>query len=185
MSNLSDLLTNTQAILLDRDGCLNKKPTDSRYVEKSSEIEFYDDAVIFLRAAAAMKIRIAVVTNQRGISKKLYELNDVILMHKKLCEMAGIDYERFQLFVCPHEISTCECRKPSPKMLLQACELFKILPKRAVFIGDSDSDMQAARNADMPFIYMSRTSGNSSIAGATHNVNSFEPLTKILQSLES
>lgn len=181
MSNLSDLLTNAQAILLDRDGCLNKKSVDSRYVEKLSQIDFFEDAIDFLRAALLKNMQIAVVTNQQGISKKLYELDDVILMHQKLCKLVGSDNERFRLFVCPHEVSTCDCRKPSPKMLLQACEQFGIPPNRAVFIGDSDSDMQAARNADMPFILMNRIIDNSGVYAKSYSLTNFEPLTKILQ----
>ena len=181
MSNLIDLVSNAQAILLDRDGCLNRKSENSRYVEKSADIEFYSDAVEFVRVAIEKGLRIAVVTNQQGISKNLYKLDDVIQMHQVLCNLVNVKYEDIALFVCPHEDSTCDCRKPSPNMLLQACGHFQILPERAVFIGDSESDMQAAENAGVPFIPIVRTLESSEKPQDSLTLNDFKLLTSILQ----
>lgn len=181
MSNLINLVSNAQAILLDRDGCLNRKSENSRYVEKSTDIEFYSDAVEFVRVAVEKGLRIAVITNQQGISKNLYKLDDVIQMHQELCKLANVKFEDIALFVCPHEDATCDCRKPSPKMLLQACGHFQVLPESAIFIGDSESDMQAAENAGMPFISMVRILESSEKPEDSRTANDFKLLTSILQ----
>lgn len=42
--------------------------------------------------------------------------------------------------------------KPSPEGLLKACGLLGVTPAEALYVGDSPSDMQAARAAGMPFV---------------------------------
>lgn len=41
--------------------------------------------------------------------------------------------------------------KPSPQGLLHTLEKWRLTPLQAVFIGDTQADQQAARNAQMPF----------------------------------
>jgi D-glycero-D-manno-heptose 1,7-bisphosphate phosphatase len=57
-----------------------------------------------------------------------------------------------RIFYCPHDtLDNCDCRKPKPGLIFRAlCELEKDgvdinVPK--YFIGDTDSDMQTAKNA--------------------------------------
>jgi phosphoglycolate phosphatase-like HAD superfamily hydrolase len=44
---------------------------------------------------------------------------------------------------------TADC-KPSPALLHKAAQLLQLDMKRAVFIGDRDTDMQTAWNAEIP-----------------------------------
>ena len=176
MLNQFEFLSQTQLFLLDRDGCLNKKPVNSRYVQKSEDIEFFDDALRFVKTLISMNRKLAVITNQRGISMNLFALEDVVQMHKKLCSIVGIKETDFALFVCPHEKDTCDCRKPSPKMLLQACQDYKVKPQQAVFIGDSVSDFQAAKHADMSYIHINRNGKKIDSRLLPHCVSNFEVL---------
>lgn len=43
-------------------------------------------------------------------------------------------------------------RKPDPGMLLAACRHYGITPDRAIFIGDAETDAQAAEAVDMDFM---------------------------------
>ena len=43
-------------------------------------------------------------------------------------------------------------RKPQPGMLLAACESYAVAPEAAVFVGDMDSDFEAATAAGMDFV---------------------------------
>lgn len=59
-----------------------------------------------------------------------------------------------KIFYCPHDtLENCDCRKPKPGMIFQAllelerCGIDTNVPK--YFIGDTDSDMQTAKNADI------------------------------------
>lgn len=44
-------------------------------------------------------------------------------------------------------------RKPSPKLVLELLEDYRIKPKQAVFIGNADTDKKAAKNARVDFIW--------------------------------
>ncbi|WP_152044858.1 phosphoglycolate phosphatase [Aureimonas psammosilenae] len=43
-------------------------------------------------------------------------------------------------------------RKPEPGLILHACEQLGLRPEEAVFVGDSENDVQAARAAGMPVV---------------------------------
>jgi beta-phosphoglucomutase-like phosphatase (HAD superfamily) len=47
-------------------------------------------------------------------------------------------------------------RKPKPGMLLEACRTFEVGPDEAVFVGDHETDAQAAAAAGMRFVYAAR-----------------------------
>ena len=51
-------------------------------------------------------------------------------------------------FVCPHAPEDgCECRKPAPKLILEAAQALGVDPACCVVVGDRESDVEAARNA--------------------------------------
>ena len=59
---------------------------------------------------------------------------------------AGID----RIYFCPHGWDeNCECRKPKPGMLNQAIEDFNLTRKFLIFIGDEQTDIQAAKAANI------------------------------------
>jgi phosphoglycolate phosphatase len=50
---------------------------------------------------------------------------------------------------------SCQRRKPDPEPLLFACEFFQVPPSRALMVGDSINDVEAARGASIPIICVS------------------------------
>jgi FMN phosphatase YigB (HAD superfamily) len=44
-------------------------------------------------------------------------------------------------------------RKPAPGMLLAACATFDVSPSQAIYVGDADSDAEAAERAGMAFAW--------------------------------
>jgi phosphoglycolate phosphatase len=50
---------------------------------------------------------------------------------------------------------SCKRRKPDPEPLLFACEFFQVPPSRALMVGDSINDVQAALGAKIPIICVS------------------------------
>lgn len=53
--------------------------------------------------------------------------------------------------------------KPSPEGLLKACELLGVQPAEALYVGDSPSDMQAAKAAGVPFVAYENVSLNAEL----------------------
>ena len=95
-----------------------------------------------LRAAGLM---LAVVSNQSGIGRGLITADQVDAVNRRIDELLG-PFAGF--FVCPHSPEDgCECRKPKPKLILDAARALGVDPACCVVVGDRESDVEAARNA--------------------------------------
>ena len=56
--------------------------------------------------------------------------------------------------LCPHAPSrNCPCRKPNPGMLLTLMRRFRARPEETLFVGDMDKDEEAARRAEVRFMW--------------------------------
>jgi D-glycero-D-manno-heptose 1,7-bisphosphate phosphatase len=174
-------------ILIDRDGCLNKHDSGSRYIRNADVIEYYPDAIAFLEKILEKKLKVAVVTNQQGVGKGMIPENEIIRMHKKLEMLLKVSPNSIGLFYCPHIAGECECRKPSPKMLIQAMQAHNVDESETIMIGDSESDYLAARNANVAFIHLARNLEDLNLGSKNHLVarNFVEIFTHIENKIES
>jgi histidinol-phosphate phosphatase family protein len=88
---------------------------------------------------------LAVVSNQSGVGRGLLTLAQVDAVNRKVDELLG-PFAGF--FVCPHAPQdACECRKPKPKLILDAARALGVDPACCVVVGDRESDVEAARSA--------------------------------------
>ncbi len=74
-------------------------------------------------------------------------------------------------------------RKPDPDMLLRILKKLDLTPKEAVYIGDSEVDIQTAKNAGMPCISVAwgfRTKDFLERHGATTVVSNAEELERVI-----
>jgi phosphoglycolate phosphatase len=89
-----------------------------------------------LRELHALGLRLAVVTNK---SKTLaVQLLRQLALLDWIDEVVGGD--------------CCEHRKPSPAPLLLACRQLQVEPRQALMVGDSSTDVLAARAAEIPVV---------------------------------
>ena len=155
---MKKIILNKRLIIIDRDGCINIPKPDFEYVYEEKDFQLYADALNFCRKATALGIRLAIATNQQGIGKNMYSLEDVYSLHQEFLGNLLLDDQDFPIYVCPHlsDDPSCDCRKPKPGLLLKAMEYFEIPPKRVLFIGDSFSDKVAAETAGIDFCYLDR-----------------------------
>ncbi|MCH9644225.1 MAG: phosphoglycolate phosphatase [Gammaproteobacteria bacterium] len=79
------------------------------------------------------------------ITNKPTDLTQQLLQH----------YEFIQTSACIICGDTLKAKKPDPAQLLHACELLNINPQNAIYVGDSESDIIAAKAANMPSIAVS------------------------------
>lgn len=138
-----------RAVFLDRDGVLNRKLPEGRYVAAPEELEMLPGAAQAVKRLNDKGWPVFLVTNQRGIALGKLTEEALKAVHKKLMEelrAAGAHLDG--VYVCPHEKNSCSCRKPKPGLLLQAKEEFPWIDfRQAVMIGDAESDMEAGRAA--------------------------------------
>lgn len=107
------------------------------------------EALDRLRAAS---IPIAVVSNQSGVGRGMIDLEQVEAVNRRVEELLG---PFAASLYCPHSPDEdCECRKPKPKLVLDAARAMGADPACCVVIGDKPSDMEAARNAGARGIFV-------------------------------
>jgi D-glycero-D-manno-heptose 1,7-bisphosphate phosphatase len=95
-----------------------------------------------LRAAG---LKLAVVSNQSGVGRGFISVAQVEAVNRRIDELLG-PFDGF--FVCLHAPEdACECRKPKPKLILDAARALGVAPDECLVVGDRESDVQAARNA--------------------------------------
>lgn len=142
-----------KALFLDRDGVLN---IDHGYVGTRDRFEWVEGALDAIRHATQGGWLVFVVTNQSGVARGFYSeaaVRELLAWMGEEARAAGgaIDDTRF----CPfHPDGVVEAyrrahawRKPAPGMLLDLIRAWGLDPRRAVMVGDQESDMQAAAAA--------------------------------------
>lgn len=144
-------------LILDRDGCINKKAENSKYIYSVVEFEIYQDVIEFFNIfPPSDKIGYALVTNQQGIGKGIYTLEQTLNLHQKFLNEIRVNSADFPIYVCPHLENSCKCRKPNPKMILDAIRDSNMNWERVIFVGDSETDREAAINSNVEFFLIER-----------------------------
>jgi histidinol-phosphate phosphatase family protein len=142
-------LARKPTVILDRDGVLNRRLPPGEYVRSFSEFEWLPGALEALRAFHEAGYRVIVASNQAGLARgqvRVDALEEIHNIMRAQARAAGgcID----AIYHCPHDwYAGCECRKPRPGLLFQAQRDFSLDLTRTCFLGDDDSDMQAAAAA--------------------------------------
>ncbi len=131
-------------VILDRDGVINED--SENFIKNPDEwvaIPGTLDAIARLTAAG---YRVAVATNQSGLSRGLFGLDELEAIHHKMnsqVEHAGGLISA--IFYCPHlPDEHCTCRKPAPGMLDAIARELGCSLSGVPVIGDSLRDLEAA-----------------------------------------
>lgn len=138
-----------RAIFLDRDGIINRRIVDD-YVKNWEAFEFLPDIFEVLPQIHAAGYLAIVITNQRGIGRKLMSEESLSEIHERMQQMlAERTGHRFDaIYHCPHDSAEgCDCRKPLPGMITRAATEHDLELDRSWMIGDSESDIDAGRAA--------------------------------------
>lgn len=140
-----------RGVLLDRDGTII---VDSGYVGSVNDVVFLDGAIEAIARLNAAGIPVAVVTNQAGVARGYYELEDVELVHKHMAaEMARGGAHVDAWFSCPYHpdgtvapfARASADRKPGPGMAIAAAGALELDLARSWVVGDSACDVGLAR----------------------------------------
>ncbi len=137
-----------KVVFLDRDGVINYEPGD--YTFEVDKFNIINGLFESLKTLKERGYQFIVITNQGGISKQIYNHNDVKSVHlymQECFEQAGI--ELLDIYYCPHHAvnEKCICRKPDSLMLEKAIARYNINKTKSYFIGDSRRDVLAAEKA--------------------------------------
>jgi D-glycero-D-manno-heptose 1,7-bisphosphate phosphatase len=131
-------------VMIDRDGVINE---DSGEFIKS--VDEWRPIAGSLEAIAALHragFRVAVVTNQSGVGRGLYDEATLAKIHEHMREsVRAAGGELAGVYYCPHRPDDgCECRKPKPGMFRALERELGVSVVGAPYVGDRLSDIEAA-----------------------------------------
>jgi D-sedoheptulose 7-phosphate isomerase/D-glycero-D-manno-heptose 1,7-bisphosphate phosphatase len=147
-------------ILLDRDGTII---VDHGYVGSVDRVEFIDGAAEAIASFNAAAIPVAVVTNQSGVARGLYGLDDIELVHEYIARHLAKYSAWIDLFTyCPYHPAgvvgafsrTSEDRKPRPGMALAAATALDLDLRASWIIGDRPEDVGLAATVGASAVYL-------------------------------
>lgn len=129
-------------LFLDRDGVINiERPND--YVKKVQEFEFISGTTEAIADLSKMFDKIFIITNQRGIGKGLFSIDDLDEVHNYMLtaiEKAGGRID--QIYYCTDISSSSINRKPNIGMAFQTQRDFpEVNFSQSIFVGNSQSDI--------------------------------------------
>jgi histidinol-phosphate phosphatase family protein len=143
-----------RAVFLDRDGVINRRRPD--HVKSWSEFQFLPGSLAAIRALREMGEHVVVVTNQSVVGRGMISETALLSIHRRMIdavEQAGGSIAG--VYACLHSPERgCECRKPQIGLLVSAADELGIRLRDSVLVGDSPSDVEAARSAGCKAIFV-------------------------------
>jgi D-glycero-D-manno-heptose 1,7-bisphosphate phosphatase len=159
-----------RCVFLDRDGVINVAAAPGDYIRTWAGFRFIPGVIDWIRLFNALDLLVIVITNQRGVALELITEEALNNLHSRMTEelvAAGAQID--DIFCCIHDENTCECRKPQPGLILEAAQKWNIDLSQSIFIGDSDTDREAALRAGVRFVYVRNGSIQSVLRPPTPN----------------
>jgi D-glycero-D-manno-heptose 1,7-bisphosphate phosphatase len=141
------------AIFLDRDGTINE---EIGYMDRLEKLRLIPKAAEAIRLINASGMKTVVVTNQSGVARGIFNESLVAEIHARLAEMLRAEGAFLDgIYFCPHHptegrgdyLRGCECRKPSPGLLLRAAAELHLDAARSYMVGDTLKDIEAGGRA--------------------------------------
>jgi histidinol-phosphate phosphatase family protein len=147
-------------ILLDRDGTII---VDHGYVGSVERVEFIEGSVEAIAKFNQAGVPVAVVTNQAGVARGFYGIEDVAQVHHYIAEHLAEYGAYIDLFLyCPYhpagviEAFTCasEDRKPRPGMARAAEAALNLDLTVSWVLGDRPEDIGLAKAVGAAAVYL-------------------------------
>jgi len=147
-------------ILLDRDGTII---VDHGYVGSIERVDFIEGAAEAIATFNRAGIPVAVVTNQAGVARGLYGIDDVARVHRYIAEHLAGHGAHIDLFLyCPYHPAgvveafarTSEDRKPRPGMAKAAEAALNLDLSASWVVGDRPEDIGLAEAVGASPIYV-------------------------------
>lgn len=134
-----------KAAFFDRDGTIN---VNIGHLHECDKLKFIPGRPELIKHYNDEGYKVIVVTNQAGIAKGYYTIEDMLRLHdymnQQLRVYCGAHIDSF--YFCPHHpdfTGECKCRKPEPGMIKQAIREWDIDVTQSILYGDKLHDIEA------------------------------------------
>jgi D-sedoheptulose 7-phosphate isomerase/D-glycero-D-manno-heptose 1,7-bisphosphate phosphatase len=147
-------------ILLDRDGTII---VDHGYVGSTDRVEFIQGAAEAISDFNRAKIPVAVVTNQAGVARGLYGVEDVARVHDYIAQHLAEQGAHIDLFlfspyhpagIVKEYARASEDRKPGPGMAHAAAAALNLDLTASWVVGDRPEDLGLAEAVGASVVYL-------------------------------
>lgn len=128
-------------VILDRDGTII---IERNYLSNHNQVELIPNAVSGLKKLRDLGLGLLVITNQAGVGRGYFSLNDLKLIHKRMIDLLAIEGVTLDgIYFCPHvPEDNCNCRKPKLGLIEKAAKEHNFDPKVSFVIGDKAIDIE-------------------------------------------
>lgn len=166
------------AVFFDRDGTV---VYDAGYLRDPKLIKFYPSAIPVLYRLQKRGYALVLVSNQSGVGRGTISTADAQRVHDAIVEQLFKSKVKLDgAYYCFHApAANCECRKPSPQLLLRAADDLNIDLNRSFMIGDRISDIEAGRLAGCFTILLSKATGTGASRPHRH-VRNWKEIERII-----
>lgn len=166
-------------IILDRDGVINHD--SDGYIKSLEEWVPIPGSLDAMARLYHGGYRIAIASNQSGLGRGLFSIDDLNAIHRKLARELGSQGAQVEaIFFCPHAPDAkCGCRKPLPGLLHEIASRLQIDLAGVPCIGDSWRDLVSALAVGASPILVRTGNGQktyASHAGELDNIPVFSDL---------
>lgn len=133
-------------VLLDRDGTLIE---DVPYLRDPARVRLLPGVGEGLALLQKAGWALVIVTNQQGLGLGFTTYDEFVAVNRTLLrQLSPFGVSISKIYFCPHALGeACACRKPSPGLLERALRDYQASPQACYYIGNAESDMQAASRA--------------------------------------
>lgn len=147
-------------ILLDRDGTII---VDHGYVGSVDRVEFIEGAPAAVASFNRAGIPVAVVSNQAGVARGFYGVDDVNAVHQHIAQRLEEHGARVDLFLfCPYHAEgvieafarASDDRKPGPGMAKAAAAALNLDLTASWVVGDRLEDVGLAKAVGASAVYL-------------------------------
>lgn len=157
-------------VFLDRDGTINYD--EFGYINKPDDLKLYSFSGKAIKTLNQAGFKIIVVTNQSGIARGYFTMDDLKAIHEKLTfelDKDGASIDKIYIspyhkdgHIEPYNIDS-DCRKPKPGMFFQAKKDFLFKPSECYMIGDKMSDIRFGHQFGMTTILVLSGEGHKTL----------------------
>lgn len=170
-----------KCFFFDRDGIVNRSP-GAGYVESWEEFHLFPEFPVVLKKVIDAGYAGVIITNQSCVAKGIITESVLLDMHARLRKMLrdehGIDV--LDVYYCPHNSDTCDCRKPKPGMILKAAAEHNLDLAGSWVVGDQHRDIETGKRAGCRTIYVTddpqRNDADITVAGMKELVSIMDNL---------
>jgi len=146
----------SRAVFLDRDGTLIE---DKDYLSDPDQVMIFPGAAEALKRLQDAGFKLFIVSNQSGIGRGYYTMEDMHRVNARLLEDLGCHGVHIEkIYFAPEAPEQpSRGRKPSPQFLFDARDEFGIDLSESYMIGDKLTDLECGWNAGVKKSILVRT----------------------------